>query len=77
MTKDEEHKMLQDILSEMRSMNTEVSHSRPILEQVCNYMKKTDAHDRRLSAVEKSRVPIAAASAIVGGILSHFLRLIF
>ena len=75
MTKEEQ--LLQDILSEMKNMNIEVAHSRPILEQVCEYMKKTDTHDKRITAVENSRLPLAAGSAVVGGILSHFLRLIF
>ena len=77
MTKKEEQKLLLTIVTELEKVNSEVACWRAIFQQASSLVKTTDDHEKRLKSVEASRLPLAAGSAVVGGILSHFIRLIF
>ena len=77
MSKEEEQKLLLKIVTELEKVNSEVTCWRAIFEQASSLVKTTHDHEKRIKSVENSRLPLAAGSAVVGGIISHFLRLIF
>lgn len=77
MTKDEEQAILLKIVSQLEKVNSEVACWRAIFEQASTLIKTSDEHGKRIESLERSKIPLAAGSAVVGGILSHFLRLLF
>ena len=77
MSKEEEQAILLKIVSQLEKVNAEVACWRAIFEQASSLIKTSDDHERRIASVEKSRIPLAAGSAVVGGVLSHFIRLLF
>jgi hypothetical protein len=77
MSKDEEQAILLKIVSQLEKVNAEVACWRAIFEQASTLIQKTDDHEKRLKSVENSRIPMAAGAAVIGGIFSHFIRLLF
>ena len=77
MSKEEEHQLLQKISSQLEGVTSNVSCLPGILEKTSSLARTTQDHEMRIKNVEKSRIPLTAGAAVVGGVLSHFLRLLF
>jgi hypothetical protein len=67
----------EQILAQLEKLNTEISCWKDVFSQAKRIIKQSENHEERITAVENSRIPIAAASAVIGGVFSHIIRLIF
>ena len=74
MSKEEEHTLLLKIVSQLEKVNSEVACWRIIFEQASSLIKVSEEHEKRIKDMEKSKIPLALASAVSGGLLSHLIK---
>ena len=77
MTKEEEQAILLNIKDQLKGITSDVSCLPIILEKASHLINITKDHEVRIKNVENSRLPLAAGSAVAGGVLSYFIKLIF